>query len=72
MMPSDEEKARISEAEIAHPDIPLGSAEQFLHTLASIAELEARLKLWLFKLDYDAQEKVDYSLHCTFFCRNLV
>lgn len=60
MMPTEEEKSKILEAEMANPDIPLGSAEQFLLTLAGIVELEARLKLWLFKLDYDTQEKVSY------------
>ncbi|CAF1138395.1 unnamed protein product, partial [Adineta ricciae] len=44
------------EAQMANTDIPLGNAEQFLLTLASIVELEARLKLWLFKLDFDNVE----------------
>ncbi len=42
-----------SSTNLAHSDIPLGRAEQFLLTLASVVELEARLKLWLFKLDFD-------------------
>ena len=57
-MPTEEEKTKILEAEMANPDIPLGTAEQFLLTLAGIVELEARLKLWLFKLDYDTMERV--------------
>ncbi|CAF0910946.1 unnamed protein product, partial [Didymodactylos carnosus] len=56
MLPTEEEKTRIMEAQVANVDIPLGNAEQFLLTLASVAELEARLKLWLFKLDYDNVE----------------
>ena len=43
---------------MGNPDVPLGSAEQFLLTLASISELPARLKLWAFKLDYDIMERV--------------
>ena len=38
------------------PDIPLGHAEQFLLTLDSIPHLDCRLKLWLFKLDFEAME----------------
>ncbi|CAF1646909.1 unnamed protein product, partial [Adineta ricciae] len=53
MLPTEEEKNRIIEAQMANSDLPLGSAEQFLLTLASVVELEARLKLWLFKLDFD-------------------
>lgn len=58
MLPTEEEKNRIIEAQMANTDIPLGNAEQFLSTLASIVELEARLKLWLFKLDFDNVELV--------------
>lgn len=58
MLPTEEEKTKILEAQVALPDIPLGSAEQFLMTLASITELPARLKLWAFKLDYENIEKV--------------
>ncbi|GFR13397.1 hypothetical protein TNCT_72421 [Trichonephila clavata] len=57
MMPTEEEKNKIVQAQLANPDIPLGSAEQFLLTLASISELEARLKLWAFRLDYETMEK---------------
>ena len=60
MMPSDEEKAQILEAQMENPDIPLGTAEQFLLTLSSISELNARLSLWAFKLDYDNLESVSY------------
>ncbi|PIK34544.1 putative FH1/FH2 domain-containing protein 3 [Apostichopus japonicus] len=41
----------------ASPDTPLGSAEDFLMMLASVGALEARLKLWIFKIDYDNQEE---------------
>uniref|UniRef100_A0AAR2IN97 Formin homology 2 domain containing 3a n=1 Tax=Pygocentrus nattereri TaxID=42514 RepID=A0AAR2IN97_PYGNA len=57
MIPTEEEKQKIQEAQLANPDIPLGSAEQFLLTLSSISELSARLQLWAFKLDYEATEK---------------
>lgn len=58
MLPSEEEKTRIQEAQMVNPDIPLGTAEQFLLTLSSISELSSRLKLWAFKLDYEQMEKV--------------
>lgn len=58
MIPTEEEKQRIQEAQLVNPDIPLGSAEQFLLTLSSITELSARLQLWAFKMDYEFIEKV--------------
>ncbi|XP_049890914.1 FH1/FH2 domain-containing protein 3 isoform X2 [Epinephelus moara] len=57
MIPTEEEKQKIQEAQLANPDVPLGSAEQFLLTLSSISELSARLQLWAFKLDYEATQK---------------
>uniref|UniRef100_A0A803XTA4 Formin homology 2 domain containing 3 n=1 Tax=Meleagris gallopavo TaxID=9103 RepID=A0A803XTA4_MELGA len=57
MIPTEEEKQKIQEAQLANPDVPLGSAEQFLLTLSSISELSARLQLWAFKLDYEIVEK---------------
>ncbi|KAK2887772.1 hypothetical protein Q8A67_016000 [Cirrhinus molitorella] len=57
MIPTEEETQKIQEAQLANPDIPLGSAEQFLLNLSSISELSARLHLWAFKLDYEATEK---------------
>ncbi|KAL2762280.1 FH1/FH2 domain-containing protein 1 isoform 2 [Daubentonia madagascariensis] len=57
MMPTDEEQQKIEEAQLANPDIPLGPAENFLMTLASIGGLAARLQLWAFKLDYDTMER---------------
>ncbi len=61
MIPTEEETQKIQEAQLVNPDIPLGSAEQFLLTLSSISELSARLQLWAFKLDYEATEKVNES-----------
>lgn len=58
MLPTEEERVKIQEAQLVNPDLPLGSAEQFLLSLASITELPARLKLWLFKSDYENMEKV--------------
>ncbi|XP_030639130.1 FH1/FH2 domain-containing protein 3 [Chanos chanos] len=57
MIPTEEEKQKIQEAQLANPDTPLGSAEQFLLTLSSISELSARLQLWAFKMDYEFMEK---------------
>lgn len=57
MMPTEEEQQKIEEAQLANPDIPLGPAENFLITLASIGGLTARLQLWAFKLDYDSMER---------------
>lgn len=58
MTPTEEEKQKIQEAQLANPDLPLGSAEQFLLSLASIHALIPRLQLWAFKLNYEALEKV--------------
>lgn len=58
MIPTEEEKQRIQDAQLVNPDVPLGSAEQFLLTLSSITELSARLQLWAFKMDYEVTEKV--------------
>ena len=60
MLPSEEEKERIAEAEAANPDMPLGQAEQFLQLLGSIPDLLPRLKLWLFMMDYANIEKVEH------------
>ncbi|XP_065215824.1 FH1/FH2 domain-containing protein 3-like isoform X3 [Planococcus citri] len=57
MLPTEEERSKIQEAQSANPDLPLGTAEHFLLTLASISELTARLKLWSFKLNYENIEK---------------
>ncbi|XP_037390416.1 FH1/FH2 domain-containing protein 1 isoform X7 [Pygocentrus nattereri] len=57
MTPTEEEKQKIQEAQLANPDMPLGTAEQFLLTLSSISGLTARLQLWAFKLNYESLEK---------------
>lgn len=57
MVPTEEEKQKIQEAQLASPGVPLGSAEQFLLSLASISALTPRLQLWAFKLNYEALEK---------------
>lgn len=64
MVPTEEEKQKIQEAQLANPDVPLGSAEQFLLALSSISDLTARLQLWAFKLDYESLEQVrSHVLH---------
>lgn len=58
MLPTEEEKQKILEAQMANPEIPLGSAEFFLLNLSSISEIKSRLELWLFKLDFESIEGV--------------
>ena len=43
MLPSEEEVSRIEEAQEVNPELPLGTAEQFLITLSSINGLEVIL-----------------------------
>lgn len=73
MTPTEEEKQKIQEAQLANPDVPLGTAEQFLFSLASISALIPRLQLWAFKLNYEALEKVTHTLtrevRCADCCR---
>ncbi|XP_064598938.1 uncharacterized protein LOC135465600 isoform X3 [Liolophura sinensis] len=57
MIPTEEERNKIQDAQMANPDTPLGTAEQFLLILSSVSELEARLQLWQFKLDYENMEQ---------------
>ncbi|XP_023323709.1 FH1/FH2 domain-containing protein 1 isoform X2 [Eurytemora carolleeae] len=57
LMPTEEEIHLIKEAEKENPGIPLASAEQYLLTIYSIPGLDCRLKLWAFKLDYQAMER---------------
>ncbi|KAJ7370554.1 formin y 2 domain containing [Desmophyllum pertusum] len=57
LQPTAEEKVKIQEAHMSNPDVPLGTAEQFLLTMSSINELAPRLHLWSFKLDYDQLER---------------
>ena len=67
MVPTEEEKTKIQEAQMQSPDTPLGHAEQFLVTLASINELRARLSLWAYRLDYDNNERVRITAISQFF-----
>ncbi len=55
MLPAEDEISRIQEAQEAQPEIPLGTAEQFLLTLASVSGLEARLRLWAFKMEFEVR-----------------
>lgn len=64
MIPAEEEKTQILDAQMMYPDTPLGTAEQFLLILSSISELQARLRLWLFKLDYETLEQVSNISYC--------
>ncbi|CAG0882676.1 unnamed protein product [Darwinula stevensoni] len=57
LLPTTEEKQKIAEAQLNNPDVPFGTAEQFLQTLASVSEVEARLKLWAFKLNFENAEQ---------------
>ena len=58
LMPTDDERTMIADAKAAKPDIPLGPAEEFLHTLSSIPELKARLSLWRFNYVFQQVEEV--------------
>jgi len=57
LLPSEKEMEKIKEALDNNPDIPLGSAEKFLFTIGSIPGLEARLNLWMFKMDFEIMER---------------
>lgn len=57
LLPSDKEIEKIKDALDNNPDIPLGSAEKFLFTIGSIPGLEARLNLWMFKMDFEIMER---------------
>ena len=72
MLPTEEEKNKILEAQVANPDLQLGSAEFFLLNLSSISEIKARLELWVFKLDFDVVERVCMLLFSnTFFLSSI-
>merc|ERR1712038_2018468 len=57
LTPSEEEISAIKDGQRDNPDLPLGSAEQFLLLLDSISGLDCKLKLWAFKMDFKAMEK---------------
>lgn len=61
MVPTDDERTKLQEAQVQFPDTPFAHAESFMVTLSSISELSARLNLWMFKVDYDNLEKVSGS-----------
>ena len=50
MLPSEEEVSRIEEAQELNPELPLGTAEQFLITLSSISGLIIPLPLLCFNI----------------------
>ncbi|CAG5112993.1 Oidioi.mRNA.OKI2018_I69.chr2.g7144.t2.cds [Oikopleura dioica] len=57
LLPTEEEIAMIQDEQQKRPGLPLASAEQFLSTIHSIPELEARLKIWSFRLDFPEKER---------------
>jgi len=57
MLPTAEEISRIQEAQNREPNLPLGTAEQFLLTLSSMDGLDSLLGLWIFKLDLELLDK---------------
>lgn len=57
LLPTEEEIVMIQDAQQQRPLVPLASAEQFLSTIHSIPELEARLKIWSFRLDFPEKER---------------
>jgi FH1/FH2 domain-containing protein 3 len=57
MLPTEEERTKIIEAQAQNPDLPLGNAEQLLLALSDIPEIRSRLELWLFKLDFENVEQ---------------
>ena len=57
LAPLEEEISAIKDGQRDNPDLPLGSAEQFLLLLDSISGLDCKLKLWAFKVDFKAMEK---------------
>ena len=59
MMPTEEEVAKIREIQLENPDIPVGPAENFILTIGSVNELEARLRLWSFTLEFNTVETVN-------------
>ena len=57
-MPTEDEIQSIIEARKNDPDIPLGTAEEFLYTLSNVPQLESRLRLWKFNYSFRAFEEV--------------
>ena len=61
-MPTEDEVQSIIEARKNDPDIPLGTAEEFLYTLSNVPQLESRLRLWKFNYSFRAFEEVKIHL----------
>ena len=57
-MPTEDEIQSIIEARKNDPDLPLGTAEEFLYTLSNVPQLESRLRLWKFNYSFRAFEEV--------------
>ena len=57
LLPTKEEVKMIREQQELYPSLPLGDAEQLLLLLNSIPSIEARLKLWAFKSDFQTMER---------------
>ncbi|ESN98261.1 hypothetical protein HELRODRAFT_141663, partial [Helobdella robusta] len=58
LLPTEEERTKLIEAQLNNPDVPLGTAEQFLITISNISEVRCRLQLWLFLLEFESIENV--------------
>ena len=58
LMPSEDELKMIKDSRhVDTTNLPLGDAEKFVLTLGSIQGLDARLKLWAFRTDFQTMEK---------------
>ena len=57
-MPTKDEVQAITEALKNDPDIPLGTAKEFLYTLHNVPQLESRLRLWRFMYSFRIFEEV--------------
>ena len=57
LLPTQQEVKEIQEQHKQQPGLPLGEAEQLLLLLHSVPHLEARLKLWAFRSDFQTMER---------------
>jgi len=55
--PSKDEINKIKAGMERNPGLPLGKAEEFLWILDEIPDLDEKLKLWTFKLEFESMEK---------------
>ena len=53
----NEEISQIEEAVEMYPDIPLGTAEQFLLDVKSVPNLKMKLRFYIFKIDFPGAEE---------------